>query len=232
MEHAIRADSETTAARAGAAEAGPRLRTWHLYVALVVLSAALAWVNKEYVMTRDTYHALLGDQLDSQRIDQHFDLVRQSARWGYLALPLFVWLRIALVAFLAQLFFLLFLVEIPIRRVFRAVCWAFPALLYGMAVRLFVLVRLGPGEVTRADLSRMPGSAADLFLDPSRHDTALYTLLSMVNAWELLWCGVLYFALRRVGDAGRLATASVVAMVWGLIAVFQWGITLYLMGMQ
>lgn len=213
--------------------AGPRIRTWHLFAALVVLSGVLMWVNKEFVMTREVYHNLLGEKLDAARIDENFDMLRQSARWGYLALPLLVWVRVALVAMLLQLFFLLFLVEVPVGKVFRAALWAYPALLYGTAVRLFLLVRTDASAIDQETLSFMPGSLAAFFPGLAEAGTASYSLLSLVSVWELLWCAVLFFALRKGSPRiGKLTAGMAVAGVWTLVAFFQWGIALYITGVR
>ncbi len=220
-------------APAAATPARPRIRTWHLFAVMVAASLVMAWVNKELVMTREVYHALLGTELEGDRIDRQFDMVQQTAKWGYVAIPAVVWLRIALVAMLAQLFLLLAAVEVPIRQVFRAACWAYPALLYGAAVRMFLLARAEPSSLTRESLSFVPGSLTAFFPTLAEPGTATHLLLTQVSLWEGLWCVLLYFALRRVaprlGAGGALMT---VAAVWTLIAAFLWGITLYVLGVQ
>jgi hypothetical protein len=216
-----------------AAPGRPALRTWHMFAAAVVLTAALMWINQNWVMTRDVYHNLLSDQMEAGRIDEYFDVLHQSARWGYVSLPLVVALRVGLVAALLQLFCLFFLAEAPIAKLFRAALWAYPALLYGVAVRLLVLARTAPEEITRDALSVTPGSLTALFPRLGEPGTPLYAGLSLVSFWEVLWCAALFLALRRVaGVRGWWTRAAAVGGVWTLLALFQWGITVYLTGVK
>lgn len=216
-----------------AAPAGPVLRTWHLFAVLVVLTAALIWVNQNWVMTREVYQNLLGDQMDAARIDEYFDVLHHSSRWGYLSVPLVVGLRAGLVAALLQLFCLFFMVDAPIAKLFRSALWAYPALLYGAALRLFVLVRTDPTQITRESLAAMPGSVPELLPRLAEPGTPLYAALSLVSLWEVLWCIALFVALRRVGGVkGRGTRAAAVGGVWVLLALFQWGITVYLTGVR
>lgn len=218
---------------APASHGRPALRTWHLFAVLAVLTAALMWVNQNWVMTRDVYHNLLGEQMEGGRIDEYFDVLHQSARWGYLAVPLVVAVRAGLVAALLQLFCLFFLVNAPIARLFRAALWAYPALLYGVAVRLFSLARTDPSQITRDALSNMPGSLPQLVPSLAEPGTALYAALSLVSIWEVLWCVALFLALKRVaGVKGRGTRVAAVGGVWTLLALFQWGITVYLTGVR
>jgi hypothetical protein len=232
MEHVLTGGHVAAPATPQAAQ-GPRIRTWHLFAALVAASAVLMWVNKEFVMTREVYHAILGEQLEARRIDEQFDMLKQSAQWGYVFVPLITWVRLALVALLLQLFLLLFLAEVPLGKLFRAAAWAFPAMLYGMAVRMVMLMRLDPAAITKEQLSRMPGSVADMVPSLSEPGTPLYSLLSLVSFWEALWCGILFYALRKgAPKVSGLVAGAAVAGVWLVIVLFQWGITLYLTGVQ
>lgn len=214
------------------ANAQPLLRTWHLFVALALAAVLLAWLNNELVMTREVYHTLLGKQLDRDRIDAHFDLMQQMSTWGYLAIPVVLWLRIALVALTVQMVALLGMVEIPFRTLFRAACFALIGLLYGIALRLIWLARQGPEAITERTLSMAPGSVAALVLDPEAAGSLTYILLSMLNVGELVWAGILVVCIVRTGKTGWTGATVVTVAAWTLLAFLQGGIAAYLAGVS
>lgn len=205
----------------------PGFRTWHLFAALTVASMLVAWVNTEWVMTREVYHTLLGAQLDAERIDRHFDFIRQTQKWGYLGVPLIVAIRAGLVALLVQTLALLFMVEVPFRKLFRAALIAFPATLLAAAVKAVWLLRLGPGEITEQSLEVVPGSLA-AFLPGLETGTPVYYALSMLSFWEAIWVGLLAYGLRATGKMKTGAAAGVALTVWLVTAFFMWGLSVYL----
>lgn len=213
-------------------DAQPVLRTWHLFLALALAAMLLSWLNNELVMTREVYHTLLGKQLDRDRIDAHFDLMQQMSKWGYLAIPLVLWLRIALVALTVQMVGLLGMVEIPFRSLFRAACWALTGLLYGIALRLIWLTRQGAEAITERTLAMTPGSVAAFVLDADQAGSLTYILLSMLNVGELVWAGILVFCLVRTGRTGWAGATAVTLAAWTLLAFLQGGVAAYLVGVS
>jgi hypothetical protein len=220
--------SESLAAPAAAPK--PALRTWHLFALLSLAGIALAWANNEFVMTREVYHNVMGKQLDRDRIDAHFSLMQQMAAWGYAAVPLVLWVRIALVALTVQMLALLALKEIPFRQLFRAASWAFCGILYGTVVRVLWLVRLGPGEITEQTLAVTPGSVAALLMEPGQAGSLSYTLLSLLNGSELVWAAILAVCLVRGARVGKAGAVGLVACTWLLLALLQGGLAAYLSG--
>lgn len=208
----------------------PALRTWHLFAAVSLVAVLLAWLNNEVVMTRDVYHTVLGSQMDADRIDAQFDLMRRMSLWGYAAVPLVIWLRVALVALTVQMVGLLFMTEIPFRQVFRAASWAFVGILYGTALRVGWLARLGPEGITEATLTTVPDSLASLLLEPEQVGSLAHVFMSMLNLGELVWAGVLVLCLTRTKRVGTMAAVGLVVGTWMLLALLQGGISAYLTG--
>jgi hypothetical protein len=132
------------------------------------------------------------------------------------------------VAFLVQLYALLVLQELKLSRLFRAACWAYPAVLYGMLVRTIVLARVGADSIEIPDLSFVPGSVSALFLDASGYRSWMYNLLNFVNLSEVLWCAVLYMALRYAGQLSGPLRVGLVLAVWSTTTFLQWGTTMLL----
>ncbi len=208
-----------------------RLRTWQLFGLLVVASAVLAWAENEFVMTPEVYRNILGSQLDAERIDAQIDMMSRFRGWGYLTIPVMLWLRVAFIALLVQMFCLLGTIEIPFGRLFRIAAVAFIADLVGSANRLVWLARQGPSAIDVATLGVMPGSIAALFLEPPQGASGFYTVLSQVNGVELGWVGLMVLGLmgtRRVGTGGAVL---VTGGVWALVTFLQFAVAMYVQHM-
>src|SRR3972149_2837110 len=57
-------------------------RTWQLFLLLVCAALALSWYQRDFIMTREVYHHLFGDRVGAERIDDHFDQLRQRVNGG------------------------------------------------------------------------------------------------------------------------------------------------------
>jgi hypothetical protein len=126
---------------------------------------------------------------------------------------------------------LLSLVDIPFARIFRIATWAFFGLLYGLAIRTGWLAFMDPAKISAHVLSLTPGAVSNL-MDPSRYQSPLYTLMSMINVFELAWCGIMYWGLVSSGKLSRFYSVVIVAVVWAGLTLFQWAIVLYLSGVN
>ncbi len=120
------------------------------------------------------------------------------------------------------------MVELPFRQLFRAASWAFVGILYGTAIRVAWLVRLGASEITETTLSTVPDSLAALLLGPEKAASVSYIALSTVNLGEIIWIGVLAYCLVRTGRVGRAAAAGLVLVAWMLLATLQVGVVGYM----
>ncbi len=204
------------------------LRTWQLFGLLVVASAVLAWAENEFVMTPEVYRNILGSQLEAERIDAQIDMLSRFRGWGYLTIPVMLWLRVAFIALLVQMFCLLGTIEIRFGRLFRIAAIAFIADLVGSANHLVWLVRQGPLAIDAATLGVMPGSIAGFFLERPQGASGFYTVLSQVNMFELGWVGLMVLGLtgtRRVGTAGAVL---VTGGVWALVTFLQFAVAMYM----
>ncbi len=204
------------------------LRTWQIFGLLVVASAVLSWAENEFVMTPEVYRKILGSQLEAERIDAQIDMLSRFRGWGYLAIPVTLWLRVAFIALLVQMFCLLGTIEIQFGRLFRIAAVAFIADLVGSANRLVWLVRQGPSAIDAATLGVMPGSIAAIFWEPPQGASGFYTVLSQVNMFELGWVGLMVLGLtgtRRVGTAGAV---FVTGGVWALLTFLQFAVAMYM----
>jgi len=201
-----------------------------LFLLVVVVSLALSWVTNEFVLTSAVYHRLFDAQLETTRIDQNLDITRRYALWGYLLLPLVLWVRLAFVALSLQMVALLALIELPFRDLFRATVLAFFALIYGNAIRVLWLLRLGEDQLDAAQLNVVPGSLAHFLLSPQESPSLVYGLTSLLNPWELIWATVLILALRATDRIAGGRAALLVGAVWSMFALLQVGVGAFLTG--
>ena len=206
----------------------PRVRRtgWWLLVALTLITVGTAWFIDEAIFTRDVFHQLLDGRLDSNRVDAQFDFVRQIQRWGYVATPLLLLIRLTVVALTVQLFLLLS-EEVAFGRVFLATAWAQLAVCAAGISRVVYLVMLRPGEISQATLAVIPGSLASVLMYPQDHQQPLYALLSLTSVFELAWCVILFVALRQIARVARRPALVATAGVWTLLATLQWALTWY-----
>jgi hypothetical protein len=205
-----------------------RFGTWQLFGLLVVASAVLAWAENEFVMTPEVYRNILGSQLGAERIDAQIDMLSRFRGWSYLTIPGMLWLRVAFIALLVQMFCLLGTIEIRFGRLFRIAAIAFISNLVGSANRLVWLVRQEPSAIDAASLGVMPGSIAAFFLETPPGASGFYTVLSQANVFELGWVGLMVLGLtgtRRVGTTGAVL---VTGGVWALVTFLQFAIAMYM----
>ncbi len=206
----------------------PRARQtgWWLLATLTLITVGTAWFINEVVFTRDVFHRLLDARLDANRVDAQFDFLHQIQRWGYVAAPLLLLVRLTVVALTAQLFLLL-TEEVAFARVFLATAWAQVAVCAAGIARVVYLLVLPSAEISQATLAVIPGSLASVLMYPQDHQRPLYALLSLTSVFELLWCVILFVALRQIARVARRPALLATAGVWTLFATLQWAVTWY-----
>ena len=115
------------------------IETWQLYLIITVVTIIISFAFQKFIMTRDVYYTLYGKQMEDYRIDEYFNMAKRIQLWGYLVTPLFIWLRIAFVAFLVQLPLMIKYIEIPFKQIFRIAAFALLILISVNVFRFFYL---------------------------------------------------------------------------------------------
>jgi len=203
-----------------------RLQGWHLFVLLVLCEGLLTWFYQTQVLTRDLYHSLLKEQLEAQRIDALFDLLKRISVWGYVTIPLFIGFRILFVAFLLQLPLVLRFIDIPFRQLFRIVAMASVLMLVFEAGRMFHLSGIAAEQMSKADLNWIPLSLMSL-LHISSSSAAVQGFFSHFNLFELGFLMLIYRGLIQTGKLKKMDAGLVVLVMWTVIILFQWGLMMY-----
>ncbi|OPZ81123.1 MAG: hypothetical protein BWY77_00780 [bacterium ADurb.Bin431] len=204
-----------------------QLKGWHLFLLLVACEALLTWFYQSRILTREVYHTLLQAQLDAQRIDALFDLLQRMSLWGFAAIPLIIGLRIMLVASLLQLPLVLRFIDIPFRQLFRIVAAASLLFILLEGVRLLRLSGIPAEQLTQANLNWMPLALTSL-LRLEVATASVQGFFSHFNLFEIGWLALLYFGLSRTGQLRKRDAGLVVLVMWTVVVLFQWGLTLYM----
>jgi len=203
-----------------------RLQGWHLFVLLVLCEGLLTWFYQTQVLTRDLYHSLLKEQLEAQRIDALFDLLKRISVWGYVTIPLFIGFRILFVAFLLQLPLVLRFIDIPFRQLFRIVAMASVLMLVFEAGRMFHLSGIAAEQISKADLNWVPLALMSL-LHISSSSASVQGFFSHFNLFELGFLLLIYRGLIQTGKLKKMDAGLVVLVMWTVIILFQWGLMMY-----
>ena len=183
----------------------------------------LIYADSQLVMTRDVYYNILSDQMEYSRIDQVYEAVKGYSIWGYLFVPLILWLRIAFVVLMTQFPFILRDIDIPFKQVFRAGCFGLLFLAVGSMLRIIYLSSLPSDQVDKTILTFVPFSIAQ-FLDAEAYGTTAFAVLSSFNIFELLWILMISKGVASSGKVNKGDAILVTSFIWVIILVFQWGL--------
>lgn len=203
------------------------IESWQLYLSICIIAVIVSIAFQKFIMTQEVYYSLYGSQMEEYRIDDLIKFTEKFQVWGYIATPLLVWLRIAFVAFLIQLPFMLKYIEIPFNEVFRIAAFAFIVLLSADIVRFFYLYFLPPESITPESLTITPLALTNL-LNKANYSDIAYSILSKINVFEFVWGYVVYRGLYKTGKIIKLDAMIVVLGVWIGILVLVVTINLFI----
>lgn len=201
--------------------------TWQLFLLLTVITILVSFAFQKLIMTQEVYFSLYGSQLEKYRIDDVINMTQKLQIWGILATPVLVWLRIAFVAFLIQLPFMIKFIEIPFKEIFRIVTIALFVLLLSDVTRLLYLYFQPMENITMDSLTFTPLAITN-FLDKNNYSDLAFGFLSRINLFELMWGIVIYIGLIRTKKLEKIDYALIVFIVWVGIVILTFGLALFL----
>lgn len=202
------------------------IETWQLFLILALLSIIISILFQKFIMTRDVYYNLYSDQLEENRIDDIIDFTQKLQIWGYIAIPIITWLRLAFITFLLQLPLMIKFIEIPFRELFRIITFAFSIMFVGEMVRFLYLYFLPTESITLNSLTFIPLSITN-FLDKSNYPDLVYSILSKINLFEFLWCYVIYAGLYKTNKLEKIDAVSIIFGVWVSLLLIVTGFTFF-----
>lgn len=209
---------------AGVAGAARRAKTWLLFVGLAAVMLAGNWYYREFVMTREVQALLFGDSMDATALEQRWQLYQRTALWSYAFTPVALWVQVAFVALTAQLGLLLWRIDVPFSRLFRATLVAQVVPVAQALAMVIRQARLTRSEISPATFYEEPGGVAGL-LPPSWAGAA--PVLEAITLFDLAWYTLLFLAFWRIAGVGRRAAGLVVLGLGVVFNFFEWAITAY-----
>lgn len=228
METTLSMSAIRTDDRRSPAPAARRVKTWHIFAIVSLLTIALTWYGTRFVLTHDVYARLRADQLDVTRIERQFALRRQNVPLQLAIVPVAVALRIGFVALCLQFLLLSGGVEARFTRIFRAVALAYPVLLLAYFALLLEMRSLPLDAIDSDTMTRMPGSIVAGIRDLRGINAGVQQLLRCLNVFEFAWLVVLFYGIVRFANVSRRAAASSALATWVLIAGLQSALVAYL----
>ena len=199
-----------------------------LFALLAVASIGLAWVNNEFVITKEVFRTLAGNPGNSAQADAQYEAVQSIRIWGYVMAPLQTAFRIGLIAMVVQVVCLIGGVEIKFATLFRIASVAFGAVLFGSVLQILWIVKLPATANTRAALGIVPDSVAAWVGLASDTPTFLYLVLSRVSFTSLLWMLLVYWGLSETKKLRPGGAATVTTATWLIVSTLQVGTTLFM----
>lgn len=210
---------------------GIHIKTWQLFMIILLANLLAGWFYNEHILTRDVYQNLLSEQLEAERIDEYFNFMRKLSLWGYIFQPILTWIHITFLVLLIQMPLILMVIDVPFRRLFRIVTCASLTMTASAFVKILRLNNLPASEISHVSLSVVPLSIASV-LDASQYPQAAVAVLNKFSLFEAAWCFVIYKGLVRTENLKKELAAFLVFCVWMLLLLLQWGITAYLDGVS
>jgi len=200
-----------------------------IFLALLVINILLSWIFQEFIMTRDVYHTLLSDKLESYRIDQQLDIMSRFKIWGYLLLPLVLWLKLTCVSLLLQMPLLLKFIEVPFRKIFRVVMIASIAVVLMNMVYIIKLYNLPVEGISNNLLKVQPLSLSSL-LDISAYPDSALAILSTFNLFEAGWLFLIFYGFTIIAGKKLKKTdiALLISGVWTFLLLLNYALLIYM----
>lgn len=207
------------------------IKTWQLFIIILLANLLAGWFYNEHILTRDVYQNLLSEQLEAERIDEYFNFMRKLTLWGYIFQPILTWIHVTFHTLLIQMPLILMMIDIPFRRLFRIVMCASLSMTVSAIVKIIWLINLPASEISLASLSVAPLSIAS-FLDTTQYPSTAFMVLNKFSLFEAAWCLVIYKGLVDTEKLKKDLAAFLVFCMWMLLLLLQWGITAYLNGVS
>ena len=203
------------------------IRTWEIYLILLVMMLSNTWVFQNYIMTREVYINLMSDQLEISRIDDYFHYVKSLSNWSYLLIPFILVLRLLFVSLLVQFPLVFKFIDVPLKNIFRIAAIAFVPLAVTGMIKNIWLLRLPSHVITEQTLNFTPLALTNL-LDIAHYSKATYLVLNNFNLAELLWCLIMIAGLKATGKLKTLDASLLVMIIWTSLFMFQWALISYI----
>jgi len=196
---------------------------WQIFTYLAIINFLMAFLASEFIYTRELYYAIFSDQMELARIDEHVDIISRFSFWSLLLLPLFLFVRYVMVAFIIQIPLLIKYIEISFKYLFRWVMFASVPITLGQGIQ-FLNIYLTIDEQISRDLFKIqPFSLANV-VNPEEYASNAIVILNQFSPFEILWGIILYIGILKTGKIKKRDAFLLVLSVWTFLLFMQWAI--------
>jgi len=199
----------------------------HIFIYLAIINFLIAFLASQFIFTKDFYYTIFSDQMELTRIDKYVDLVDRFSFWSLLLLPLFLFIRFTVVAFVLQIPLLFRYIEISFKYLFRWVMLASMVLTLGQVANFLNIYFTSPEHISATLFKIQPLSLATL-INPEEYASNAIVILNQFNLFDMLWGAVLYLGLLKTGKIKKMDAFLLVLSVWTFLLVVQWAVLFFL----
>jgi hypothetical protein len=203
------------------------ITNWQIYLGILMINILVAWLFKKFIMTRDIYYNLLSEQIESYRIDQYVELMNRHSIWGFITIPITLFIKVLFISLLLQLPLLTKFVEISFTRIFRIVLLASISFCAGLVAQFVYIYSMPISEITANILIKYPLSLAQL-VDIQKYNDSANIVFNSINVFEILWIFLIYKGLANTKRIKKIDSAILILGVWTVLLVLRWAVISYL----
>lgn len=185
----------------------------HIFIYLSIINFFIAYLADQYIFSREFYYTIFSDQMELTRIDQYVDLISRFSFWSLFLVPVFLFVRYTVVAFLLQIPLLFMFIEISFKYLFRWVMLASIFLTIGDTIHLLNIYFTSSENITPTQFMITPFSLATI-INPQAYASLAILILNHFNLFDILWGITLYIGLLKTAKLNKINTVLLVAYVW------------------
>jgi hypothetical protein len=200
---------------------------WQIFTYLAIINFLIAFLAKEFIFNREFYYTVFSDQMELTRIDKYVDIVERFSFWSLLFIPLFLFIRLATVAFILQIPLLLRYIEISFKYLFRWVMYASVFLTTGQVIHFLKIYFAVEKNLSKSIFQVQPVSLAAI-VNPEEYTSDALVILNQFNLFDMLWVIVLYLGLLKTGKIKKMDAFLLVICVWIFMLSTQWALLFFL----
>ena len=186
---------------------------WHIFIYLSIINFFIAYLANQYIFSREFYYTIFSDQIELTRIDQYVDFVSRFSFWSLFLLPVFLFIRHTVVAFILQIPLLFMFIEISFKYLFRWVMLASVSLTMGQTIHLLNIYFTSAEKITPTLFKITPFSLATI-INPREYASNAILILNHFSIFDILWGIILYIGLLKTSKLNRINTVILVLYVW------------------
>ncbi|MDD3807696.1 MAG: hypothetical protein PHE86_06670 [Candidatus Marinimicrobia bacterium] len=187
-----------------------------------LLSMITLWFYQDHFTTRETVEQFLGDQFSPVYIDLIFARIQDMTYISILLIPLLILCRTLFMALILHLFFLLWQLEIPFKKVFYVIMTVFGMMVLKDISKIFPLFLENSSSNITNNILIVPLSLSSAF-SFSFHPM-LNRLLNAINIFEGMWMILVAFIItiwtgikvKKIIGPLILARWLSIVLLWGL----------------